>query len=83
MMPGASGTWPQWSLRSDATTGPQDLRPTLSRPVGRTAPLRVVVPTTTGTTKRASPPPDLARVASSVALLGALLVALMLQWLLC
>lgn len=33
-----------------------------------------------GPVKRASPPPDLARVASSFALLGALMLALILSW---
>lgn len=35
---------------------------------------------TMGTVKRGSPPPDLARVASSFALLGALMLALVLSW---
>lgn len=38
--------------------------------------------TVVGLTKRGSPPPDMMRVASSFALLGALLVALVLQRLL-
>lgn len=82
-----SDTWtlPPW-MAASSTTGPH---PTLIpvRDPRRPRTLSVVpeVPSTTSTaamgrTKRGSPPPDLMRVASSFALLGALLVALILSW---
>jgi hypothetical protein len=86
----SSGAWPlpPWMM---AVTGPH---PTLipERPErprrprthsdGRPITLSVVprVESSMGRTKRASPPPDLARVASSFALLGALFLALILSW---
>lgn len=81
-----SDTWilPPWMAAS--TTGPH---PTLipARDPRRPRTLSVVpqvtstIPTAAmGRTKRASPPPDLMRVASSFALLGALLLALLLSW---
>ena len=77
-----SDVWgvPGWAASS--ITGPNPVVP--QRDPRRPRTLSVVeppVPTThLGPVKRGSPPPDLARVASSFALLGALLLALVLSW---
>lgn len=81
-----SDTWtlPPWMAASSITGPHPTLIPTRDPRRPRTlsvveAPVR---PSTIhlGAVKRASPPPDLARVASSFALLGALMLALILSW---
>ena len=77
----ASITGPHPTLIPEGYSGTNSKpRPATNRPT-RPDTLRLVPSTAAvGVTRWASPPPDLARVASSVALLGALLVSLGLSW---
>lgn len=81
----SSETSDVWGVPSWATSSITGPHPTLipTRDPRRPRTLSVVEPpsvTPLGPVKRASPPPDLARVASSFALLGALMLALILSW---
>lgn len=83
----SSNTWgplPAWMAASITDSFPAVPAREPRRPKSRPDTLRVVPPISTaalmGRTKRASPPPDLARVASQFALLGALVLALVLSW---
>jgi len=80
----SSETSDVWGVPSWATSSITGSNPAVpARDPRRPRTLSVVEPPSMahlGPVKRGSPPPDLARVASSFALLGALLVALVLSW---
>lgn len=78
-----SDVWgvPNWAASSITGSHPTVPQRDPRRPRTLSVVEAPVRPTThLGPVKRGSPPPDLARVASSFALLGALLVALILSW---